>query len=100
MAITQKQASEAINRLNLPGPAHRRFALAIVKVAETHERLVQQSTPRLSEVRRELEDLADTSVRQIAERLTGLSDEALMWLGVEPDAPSGVPPSMIRRWLS
>jgi len=100
MPITQKQASEAINHLNLPGPAHRRFALAIVRAAETYKRLVQQSTPRLSEVRRELEDLADASVRQTAERLTSLSEEAMTWLGIEPDAPSGDPPSTIRRWLS
>src|SRR5690349_17118541 len=100
MPITQTQASGVINHLNLPGPANRRFALAIVKVAETHERLVQQSIPRLSEVRREFEDLADASVRQTAERLTSLSEEAMTWLGIEPDAPTGACPSTIRRWLS
>ena len=100
MPITQRQASKAIDHLNLPGPADRRFALAIVRAVETYERLARQSTPRLSEVRRELEHLADANVRQTAERLTSLSEEAMTWLGIEPDAPSGDPPSTIRRWLS
>ena len=47
------------------------------------------------------EDLADASVRQTAERLTSLSEEAMTWLGIQPDAPiRRVPPTTIRRWLS
>jgi len=100
MPITQTQASKAIDHLDLPGPADQRFALAIIRAVETYERLSRQPTPRLSEVRRELEHLADANVRQTAERLTGISEEAMTWLGIEPDAPTGACPSTIRRWLS